>query len=115
MGKPLMKRVMQTWLPADVALLEMIIYHLPVPRHRAEVPRRYPLRRPPRRQVRRGDPQLRLRRSPHAVHLQDDPHRGQGRFLAFGRVFAGTVQTGQKVSFFSFTYLRNSFSCYAGN
>ena len=31
MGKPLMKRIMQTWLPADVALLEMIIYHLPSP------------------------------------------------------------------------------------
>ena len=31
MGKPLMKRVMQTWLPADVALLEMIIYYLPSP------------------------------------------------------------------------------------
>ena len=31
LGKPLMKRIMQTWLPADVALLEMIIYHLPSP------------------------------------------------------------------------------------
>jgi elongation factor 2 len=30
-GKPLMKRVMQKWLPADVALLEMIIFHLPSP------------------------------------------------------------------------------------
>lgn len=30
-GKPLMKRVMQTWLPASEALLEMIIYHLPSP------------------------------------------------------------------------------------
>ena len=40
MGKPLMKRIMQTWLPADVALLEMIIYHLPSPataqKYRAE-------------------------------------------------------------------------------
>ena len=31
MGKPLIKRIMQTWRPADVALLEMIIYHLPSP------------------------------------------------------------------------------------
>lgn len=30
-GKPLMKRIMQTWLPASEALLEMIIYHLPSP------------------------------------------------------------------------------------
>lgn len=33
MGKPLMKRVMQTWLPAHEALLEMMIFHLPSPAH----------------------------------------------------------------------------------
>ncbi|RCU22085.1 hypothetical protein DVA79_21980, partial [Acinetobacter baumannii] len=31
MGKALMKRVMQTWLPASTALLEMMIFHLPSP------------------------------------------------------------------------------------
>ena len=31
MGKALMKRVMQTWLPASSALLEMMIHHLPSP------------------------------------------------------------------------------------
>jgi elongation factor 2 len=30
-GKPLMKRIMQTWLPAQNALLEMIVYHMPSP------------------------------------------------------------------------------------
>ncbi len=30
-GKPLMKRIMQSWLPASEALLEMIVYHLPSP------------------------------------------------------------------------------------
>jgi elongation factor 2 len=30
-GKPLMKRIMQTWLPAQQALLEMIVYHMPSP------------------------------------------------------------------------------------
>ena len=30
-GKPLMKRIMQSWLPAHDALLEMMIYHLPSP------------------------------------------------------------------------------------
>jgi len=30
-GKPLMKRIMQTWLPAHEALLEMMIYYLPSP------------------------------------------------------------------------------------
>jgi translation elongation factor EF-G len=32
-GKPLMKRVMQAWLPAHEALLEMMIWHLPSPAH----------------------------------------------------------------------------------
>ena len=31
LGKPLMKRIMQTWFPPTSALLEMIIYHLPSP------------------------------------------------------------------------------------
>jgi len=30
-GKPLMKRIMQAWLPANIALMEMIVYHLPSP------------------------------------------------------------------------------------
>lgn len=30
-GKPLMKRIMQAWLPAHSALLEMMIWHLPSP------------------------------------------------------------------------------------
>lgn len=41
MGKPLMKRVMQAWLPAAEALLEMMIWHLPSPafaqRYRVDV------------------------------------------------------------------------------
>ncbi|TKY49376.1 Elongation factor 2 [Spatholobus suberectus] len=39
-GKALMKRVMQSWLPASGALLEMMIFHLPSPasaqKYRAE-------------------------------------------------------------------------------
>merc|ERR1719393_515872 len=30
-GKPLLKRIMQTWLPASDAVLEMIVVHLPSP------------------------------------------------------------------------------------
>jgi len=33
-GKPLMKRTMQAWLPAQQALLEMMIHHLPSPPRR---------------------------------------------------------------------------------
>ena len=115
MGKPLMKRVMQTWLPADVALLEMIIYHLPSPataqKYRADTLYEGPLDDKYAEAIRNCDSD-----GPLMLYISKMiPTADKGRFLAFGRVFAGTVQTGQKVSFFSFTYLRNSFSCYAGN
>jgi elongation factor 2 len=42
-GKPLMKRIMQNWLPAHEALLEMIVHHLPSP---AKVSSTGPSRRP---------------------------------------------------------------------
>ena len=115
MGKPLMKRVMQTWLPADVALLEMIIYHLPSPataqKYRADTLYEGPLDDKYAEAIRNCDSD-----GPLMLYISKMiPTADKGRFLAFGRVFAGTVQTGQKVSFFSFTQLRNSFSCYAGN
>tara|TARA_B110001450_G_scaffold46139_1_gene42857 strand:+ start:1660 stop:2436 length:777 start_codon:yes stop_codon:yes gene_type:complete len=105
MGKPLMKRVMQTWLPADVALLEMIIYHLPSPataqKYRADTLYEGPLDDKYAEAIRNCDSD-----GPLMLYISKMiPTADKGRFLAFGRVFAGTVQTGQKVSFFSFTQL----------
>ena len=102
MGKPLMKRVMQTWLPADVALLEMIIYHLPSPataqKYRADTLYEGPLDDKYAEAIRNCDSD-----GPLMLYISKMiPTADKGRFLAFGRVFAGTVQTGQKVSFLSF-------------
>ena len=105
MGKPLMKRVMQTWLPADVALLEMIIYHLPSPataqKYRADTLYEGPLDDKYAEAIRNCDSD-----GPLMLYISKMiPTADKGRFLAFGRVFAGTVQTGQKVSFeFIFIY-----------
>ena len=97
MGKPLMKRIMQTWLPADVALLEMIIYHLPSPataqKYRADTLYEGPLDDKYAEAIRNCDSD-----GPLMLYISKMiPTADKGRFLAFGRVFSGTVQTGQKV------------------
>ena len=97
MGKPLMKRIMQTWLPADVALLEMIIYHLPSPataqKYRADTLYEGPLDDAYANAIRECDAN-----GPLMLYVSKMiPTADKGRFLAFGRVFSGTVQTGQKV------------------
>jgi len=96
-GKPLMKRVMQTWLPAQDALLEMMIWHLPSP-HRAQKYRVDNLYEGPLDDVyasaiRNCDP-----KGPLMLYVSKMiPSSDKGRFFAFGRVFSGTVATGQKV------------------
>merc|ERR1719199_1021097 len=82
-GKQLLKRVMQKWLPAGDCVLEMIVLHLPSPRQGPGLPCRHPLRGSPRRQDRHGHPHLRhqRRRPPLYVHLQDGPHLRQGTVL----------------------------------
>jgi len=104
-GKPLMKRVMQTWLPADVALLEMIIYHLPSPataqRYRVENLYEGPLDDPYAEAIRECDPN-----GPLMLYVSKMiPAQDKGRFYAFGRVFAGKVCTGMKVRIMGPNYI----------
>ncbi|GAQ81430.1 Translation elongation factor 2 [Klebsormidium nitens] len=95
--KALMKKVMQTWLPANEALLEMMIYHLPSPakaqRYRVENLYEGPLDDQYANAIRNCDPD-----GPLMLYVSKMiPANDKGRFLAFGRVFAGTVRTGRKV------------------
>ncbi|GKC30386.1 elongation factor 2 [Tanacetum coccineum] len=97
MGKPLMKRVMQTWLPAATALLEMMIFHLPSPhtaqRYRVENLYKGPLDDAYANAIRNCDPD-----GPLMLYVSKMiPASDKGRFFAFGRVFAGKVSTGMKV------------------
>ncbi|CAL9220587.1 unnamed protein product [Arabidopsis halleri] len=97
MGKPLMKRVMQAWLPASTALLEMMIFHLPSPytaqRYRVENLYEGPLDDKYAATIRNCDPD-----GPLMLYVSKMiPASDKGRFFAFGRVFSGTVSTGMKV------------------
>jgi elongation factor 2 len=96
-GKPLMKRVMQTWLPADAALLEMMIWHLPSPafaqKYRVDVLYEGPLDDKYAAAMRACDPA-----GPLMMYISKMiPAADKGRFFAFGRVFSGTIATGKKV------------------
>lgn len=95
--KKLLKCVMQKWLPADYALLEMMIVHMPSPKHaqkyRVENLYTGPLDDPTATAIRNCDPN-----GPLVMYVSKMvPTPDKGRFYAFGRVFAGTIQSGQKV------------------
>lgn len=96
-GKPLMKRIMQTWLPANEALLEMIVYHLPSPakaqKYRVDTLYEGPLDDAYATAIRNCDPT-----GPLMLYVSKMiPTSDKGRFFAFGRVFSGKVATGSKV------------------
>merc|ERR1719460_1635012 len=95
--KPLLKRCMQKWLPAHDALLEMLVQHLPSPaaaqKYRVDSLYTGPLDDQWAQSIRTCDPN-----GPLMMYISKMiPTPDKGRFYAFGRVFAGTIKTGQKV------------------
>eukprot|EP00246_Nothoceros_aenigmaticus_P000339 TRINITY_DN104_c0_g1_i5.p1 TRINITY_DN104_c0_g1~~TRINITY_DN104_c0_g1_i5.p1 ORF type:complete len:844 (-),score=211.68 TRINITY_DN104_c0_g1_i5:290-2821(-) len=105
MAKHLMKRVMQTWLPASDALLEMMIFHLPSPakaqRYRVENLYEGPLDDVYANAIRNCDPE-----GPLMIYVSKMiPASDKGRFFAFGRVFSGKVATGLKVRIMGPNYI----------
>eukprot|EP01095_Lingulamoeba_sp_RSL-Kostka_P016250 TRINITY_DN789_c0_g1_i1.p1 TRINITY_DN789_c0_g1~~TRINITY_DN789_c0_g1_i1.p1 ORF type:complete len:840 (-),score=382.73 TRINITY_DN789_c0_g1_i1:301-2820(-) len=97
MGKPLLKTVMRKFLPAAEALLEMIVLHLPSPataqKYRVNNLYEGPLDDVCAEGIRNCDPN-----GPLMLYISKMvPTNDKGRFYAFGRVFSGTVRTGQKV------------------
>lgn len=96
-GKALLKRVMQLWLPAGDCLLEMIVRHLPSPwqaqKYRVDTLYEGPKDDEAANGIRNCDPN-----APLMMYVSKMvPTSDKGRFYAFGRVFSGTVATGQKV------------------
>merc|ERR1711916_202765 len=96
-GKPLLKIVMRRFLPAAEALLEMIVLHLPSPvtaqKYRVETLYEGHLDDPAAEGIRNCDPE-----GPLMLYISKMvPTSDKGRFYAFGRVYSGTVRTGQKV------------------
>ena len=98
-GKPLLKRVMQRWLPASDAVLEMIVVQLPSPviaqKYRTAALYSGPADDEAATAMRNCDT------SPEAPLMmyvsKMVPAADRGRFYAFGRVYSGTIRTGQKV------------------
>ncbi|ANB12347.1 elongation factor 2 [Sugiyamaella lignohabitans] len=96
-GKALLKIVMRKFLPAADALMEMIVIHLPSPvtaqAYRAETLYEGPSDDPACLAIKECDPKSDL-----MLYVSKMvPTSDKGRFYAFGRVFAGTVRSGQKV------------------
>eukprot|EP00420_Gonyaulax_spinifera_P034039 CAMPEP_0197880216 /NCGR_PEP_ID=MMETSP1439-20131203/8071_1 /TAXON_ID=66791 /ORGANISM="Gonyaulax spinifera, Strain CCMP409" /LENGTH=824 /DNA_ID=CAMNT_0043499767 /DNA_START=152 /DNA_END=2626 /DNA_ORIENTATION=+ len=96
-GKPLMKRTMQIWINAADTLLSMIVTKLPSPRqaqkYRVENLYEGPMDDEAANSIRacKADGPLMMYVSKMV------PTSDKGRFYAFGRVFSGTIATGQKV------------------
>lgn len=95
-GKALMKVVMNKFLPAADALIEMIVLHLPSPataqRYRVENLYTGPLDDPIANGIRNCD-----QNGPLCLYISKMvPTTDKGRFYAFGRVFSGKVKTGMK-------------------
>merc|ERR1711865_53667 len=96
-GKPLMKRTMQIWINAADTLLSMIVMKLPSPRtaqkYRVENLYEGPMDDEAASAIRACDPKGALMMYVSKMVPTND----KGRFYAFGRVFSGTIATGQKV------------------
>jgi len=95
--KQLLKTVMRKWLPAGEALLQMISIHLPSP-HTAQKYRTELLYEGP------NDDEAAIAmkncdvNGPLMMYISKMvPTSDKGRFYAFGRIFSGSVSTGQKV------------------
>jgi elongation factor 2 len=97
LGKPLMKRTMQIWINAADTLLSMIVTKLPSPRaaqrYRVENLYEGPMDDAAANAIRACDPKGEMMMYVSKMVPTSD----KGRFHAFGRVFSGTVATGQKV------------------
>jgi len=96
-GKPLMKTVMRTWLPAGEAMFQMIVIHLPSPvtaqKYRTEMLYEGPNDDTAAIAMKTCDPN-----GPLMMYISKMvPTSDRGRFYAFGRVFSGKIGTGQKV------------------
>lgn len=97
-GKPLLKYIMQKWLPAAEAVLEMIVVHLPSPataqEYRCETLYDGPLDDEAANAIRTCDTS---EGAPLMMYVSKMIPGADNRFTAFGRVFSGKIGTGQKV------------------
>jgi len=106
--KPLMKNICQKWINAAEALIEMIVMKLPSPRkaqaYRAAYLYEGPIDDVCGKAIATCDPN-----GPLMIFISKMVPTGEsGRFYAFGRVFSGTVCTGQRVRIMGPNYVPGS-------
>jgi len=95
-AKPLIKKIMQKWLPAGETMLQLITIHLPSPvtaqKYRAEMLYEGPNDDEAFLGIKNCDPD-----GPLMMYVSKMvPSSDKGRFYAFGRVYSGKVATGMK-------------------
>lgn len=103
-GKDLGKVVMSKWLPAADCLLEAIITHLPSPVTAQRYRTPYLYEGPQDDEVFRGMSQCDPK-GPLSIYISKMVPIDGGRFAAFGRIFSGTVRSGEKVRILGSNYV----------
>jgi len=104
-GKKIVRKVMQEWINASEALIEMIIMHLPSPRVAQKYRTLYLYEGPMDDECAKGmmacDPN-----APFMMFVSKMvPSNDGGRFYAFGRVFSGRAECSKKVQIMGPNYL----------
>ena len=91
----LMKAIMRKWIPAADCLIEVMVNHLPSPIEAQKYRASYLYEGDEERvldAIKNCDP-----KGPVMIYISKMVPVEDGRFAAFGRVFSGTVSTGEKV------------------
>ncbi len=96
-GKKLLKTIMQKWIDASEAILEMMVVHLPSPRVAQKYRYKYLYEGPEDDACAIGMRDCDVN-GPLMMYVSKMvPTSDKGRFYAFGRVFSGKISIGQKV------------------
>ena len=96
-GKKLMRKVMQKWINASEALIEMIILHLPSPKISQKYRTLYLYQGPMDDECAKAMIECNPDGPVMMFVSKMVPTSDSGRFYAFGRVFSGKVRNGQSV------------------
>ena len=96
-SKKLLKVIMQKWIDASEAILEMMVVHLPSPRVAQKYRYKYLYEGPEDDECAIGMKNCDVN-GPLMMYVSKMvPTSDKGRFYAFGRVFSGKISIGQKV------------------
>jgi elongation factor 2 len=106
--KPLFKCIFQKWINAAEALLEQIIMKLPSPKKAQKYRAAYLYEGPADDEACKAIAACDRSSGLMIFISKMIPTNDKGRFYAFGRVFAGTVSTGQKVRILGPNYVKGS-------